>query len=109
MIAPASRASFTALPLPMNIERINVSPSAGMRTRGGAARPRPRPRPRIPAQADVHGDDRSLVTLGQHADREVVEHATVDEEALLVSRGGKRPGMLMDDITAEVSSPVRWT
>ena len=39
----------------------------------------------LATQADVHGDERTLVTFGQHVDREIVENAAVDEETLLVA------------------------
>ena len=93
----------------MNSDRISVSPSAGTRTRGGAVGRVRRRRPRVTAHADVHGDDRTLITLRQHVDGKVVEHAAVDEQARPSRRGGNSPGMLIDAITADVRSPVRCT
>jgi len=36
------------------------------------------------AHRDVHGHDRALVALGEQVDRQVVEHATVDEQPTVV-------------------------
>ena len=85
-MAPASRASLhraAAADEHRAHQRLAERGNADPRRRG--IRRIRRPRARIPAQADVHGDDRSLVPLRQHVDREVGEHAAVDEEALLVS------------------------
>ena len=47
---------------------------------------RPGPDPARPAHADVDGDDRSLVALGEQVDGQVVEHAAVDEQATVLLR-----------------------